>query len=137
MGDALTDGIETRKEALVRRLGALAKQRREELGSARAALAKEAGIESDKTIRDFEFGRSLPPEDTRRKLEAALGWRLEIIDDVIRMTGRAADTLAMGELDAEDSYDLASRGGGTSLAAASDADLLAEVARRMRSGATN
>jgi transcriptional regulator with XRE-family HTH domain len=86
MGDKLTEGIETRNKALVRRLGALAKQRREELGFHGVEFAKKAGIESDKTIRDFEFGRSLPPADTRRKLATSL------FDKPIRFTWTAPST---------------------------------------------
>lgn len=61
---------------LVGQLGMLAKQRREEIGLNRAALAKEVGIESEHTIHAFEFGRELPSADTQRKLEKALdgGW---------------------------------------------------------------
>ncbi|WP_324644134.1 hypothetical protein [Pseudarthrobacter sp. LT1] len=112
---------------LVRELGALAKRRREEIGLSREAFTREAGIEAEQVIRDFEHGRHLPEEDARRKLEKALDWRLESIDDVMS-ADRTAGTLTMEDLDAEDSLYLASVS--PRLDTASDADLLAEVARR-------
>lgn len=114
---------------LVGQLGMLAKQRREEIGLNRAALAKEAGIESEQTIHAFEFGRALPSVDTQRKLEKALDWRLGVIEKV--MAGSRADALTMEELDAEDSLYLAANGGIRSMALIPDDALLAEVARRM------
>ena len=42
------------------------------------ALAREAGIESEDVVKAFEYGKSLPPEATWRKLEEALGWKLGI-----------------------------------------------------------
>lgn len=116
--------------ALVRQLGMLAKQRREEIGLNRTAFAKEAGIESEDKIRDFEFGRSLPSVDTQRKLENALSWKRGVIEEVMGMTGRPAGALRMEEVDAEDSLYLTAHSGAPSLAAASDDELLAEVARR-------
>jgi ribosome-binding protein aMBF1 (putative translation factor) len=92
MGDAVSAASEFGSEALVRRLGSLAKQRREEYGHNRISLAKEAGIEPDETIEDFEFGRNLPPEDTRRKLEEALSWKVGAIDEAMRMANRPAGT---------------------------------------------
>ena len=129
MGDQLTDGIETQNVALARRLGALAKRRREEVGLSQNHLAAEVGLKSHE-IRDFEYYGVLPPADIRRKIEGSLGWRLEVIDDVARMTDRAADTLTMEELDAEDSYHLEAHSAPPSLTSASNAELLAEVARR-------
>ena len=126
----MNDASEFGHEALVRQVGMLAKQRREEIGLGRIPLAKEAGIESDATIRDFEYGRSLPSEATQRKLEEALGWKLGVIEEVMRMTNRPASTLTMEELDAEDSLYLAARGGLSPLSLVSDGDLLVEVARR-------
>lgn len=126
----MSDTSELGQKDLVRQLGMLAKQRREEIGLGRIALAKEAGIESDETIRDFEYGRSFPSAATQQKLEKALDWKPGVINEVMRMTGRPADTLRMEELDAEDSLYLAARSGAPSLASASDGELLAEVARR-------
>lgn len=113
----------------LKQLGMLAKQRREEVGLHRPALAKEAGIESERIIEDFEFGLSLPPQNVQRKLEKGLAWKLGVIEEVIQR-GDRPNALTMEELDAEDSLYLAGQGGSPSLASASDAELLAEVARR-------
>lgn len=126
----MSHASEVETEAMARHLGMLAKQRREEIGLNRVALAKEAGIESDETIRDFEYGRSFPSAAAQQKLEKALDWKPGVINEVMRMTGRPADTLRMEELDAEDSLYLAARSGASSLASTSDGELLAEVARR-------
>lgn len=126
----MSHASEVETEAMVRRLGELAKQRREEIGVNRAKLAKEAEIDSEETITAFEFGKILPSADTQRKLEKALSWRLGVIEKIMEATGRAADTLRMEELDAEDSLHLDMQGGVTSLTSATDAELLAEVARR-------
>ena len=117
--------------ALRARIGQLAKQRREELGIGRVAFAKEIGIGSDASVRDFEFGRRIPFGTTQRKLEKGLGWRLGAIDDVMRMKDRKASSIEMEEIDAEDSLHLAAQGGIKSLALVSDDELLAEVRRRM------
>ena len=116
--------------ALLRQLGRLAKQRREELGIGRVPLAKEAGMGSDKTIVAFEFGRRLMSGLNQRKLEKALGWRLGAIEDVMRMVDRKASTIMMEEVDAEDSLHLMAQGGIRGLALVSDDDLLAEIKRR-------
>ncbi|WP_181038640.1 helix-turn-helix transcriptional regulator [Arthrobacter sp. ZGTC131] len=128
----MSDTSELVQKDLVRQLGMLAKQRREEIGISRDLLAKEAGIEARATIEDFEHGKHLPSGDTQRKLEKALGWRLGAIKDAMGITDRQASTITMEELDAEDSQYLASQGAIPSLALVSDDDLLAEVARRFR-----
>lgn len=90
-------------EALLRRVGQLVKQRREELGFGRAAFAKHAGLGSDKTIQDFEFGRHLPLGNSLRRIEKALRWRSGCIDDVMRGTDRKASSIRMEDLDKYDS----------------------------------
>lgn len=90
-------------EALLRRVGQLAKQRREELGFSRPAFAKHAGIGSDKTIAEFEFGRTLPMGGTQRKIEKGLRWRSGSIDDVMRGQDRKASSIRMEDLDKYDS----------------------------------
>lgn len=117
-------------EALLRQLGRLAKQRREEIGIGRVPFAKEAGLGSDKTIVDFEFGRRLMNGTNQRKVEKALGWRLGVIDDVMRMVDRKASDIRMEELDAEDSLYLAAQGG-LGLALVSNEDLIEELKRRL------
>jgi transcriptional regulator with XRE-family HTH domain len=112
----------------LRQLGMLAKQRREEIGLNRDAFRRQAGIESELAIKDFEYGRSLPTEDMQLKLENALGWKLGVIAVVV--ANSKTEALTMEELDAEDSLYLAGQVGAPSLASASDAELLAEVARR-------
>ena len=117
--------------ALLRQLGRLAKQRREEIGLGRVPLAKEAGMGSDSTIRDFEFGRRLMSGTNQRKLERALSWRLGVIDDVMRMVDRKASTITMEDLDAEDSLHIAAASGVRPLALVSNEDLLEELRRRL------
>lgn len=120
------------RQALMRRLGELAKQRREEIGLGRAAFAKEAKLGSDKTVFDFEFGKRVPTPITQSRLERALGWRLGAIDDTLRLVDRKVTSIQMEELDAEDSLFIAKESGHASLALIPDEELLAEVARRMR-----
>lgn len=117
-------------KALMRQLGQLAKQRREELGMARVALAKEMGLGSDKTLVTFEFGRSLLTGTSYRRIEKGLGWRLGVIDDVLRMTNRKASEITMEDVDAEDSLHIAAQGG-VGLALVSNEDLLEELRRRL------
>jgi transcriptional regulator with XRE-family HTH domain len=121
------------EKALLRRLGQLAKQQREILGMGRPSMAKEAGLGSDKTIIQFEFGRTLPRGTSQRRIEKALSWRIGAIDDVMRMVNRKASEIQMEDLDAEDSVYLASQGP-KSLALYSDDDLIDELRRRLVAG---
>lgn len=129
--DKVNDVSEFGQKALLRQLGRLAKQRREEIGIGRVPLAKEAGLGSDKTIVDFEFGRRLMNGTNRRNMERALGWRIGVIDDVMRMVNRKASSIKMEELDAEDSVYLDRMAGFKSLEAVSDEALLDELSRRL------
>jgi transcriptional regulator with XRE-family HTH domain len=87
------------REAILRRLGQLAKQRREEMGSGRVPFAKAAGLGSDKTLQDFEFGRRMPAGTTLRKIERALGWRYGVVDDIMRNVDRKASSIQLEDLD--------------------------------------
>lgn len=118
--------------ALRRRLGELAKQRREELGMSARTFSVEAGLGSDKTVRNFEFARVLPYGVVQTKLEKALGWRLGAIEDTLRMVNRKASSIRMEDLDAEDSLFIAKEGGAVALEAVSDDALIAEIARRLK-----
>lgn len=120
-------------KALLRRLGQLAKQRREEIGIGRQPFAREAGLGSDKTILEFEFGRTLPSGTSQRKIEKALGWRLGVIDETMQQLKTKASNISMESLDAEDSLYLASKGV-RSIELFSDEELLGEVSRRMSAG---
>jgi hypothetical protein len=95
----MTQEREFGREAILRRLGQLAKQRREEMGSGRVPFAKAAGLGSDKTLQDFEFGRRMPSGVTMRKIERALGWRYGVVDDIMRNVDRKASTIELEELD--------------------------------------
>lgn len=90
-------------EAMLRRLGALAKQRREELGLGRPAFAKHAGIGSDKTVYDFEVAANLPKSYTMTRMEKALGWRVGSIQEMLDDEGRRASSVLMEDLDVYDS----------------------------------
>lgn len=116
--------------ALLRRIGYLAKNRREELGLGRIPFAKEAGLGSDKTIKDFEFGRALPGGTSQHRIERALGWRIGSIADVMEMVDRKAETIRMEHVDAEDSLHLAAQGA-VGLAYVSNDELIAELRRRL------
>ena len=113
------------QEAMQRRLGQLAKQRREELGFARAAFAVHAGIGSDATVRDVEFGKIIPRKGTLYKLEVALGWRPGSFMEFIRNEKRKASSVMMEELDDYDS------GVSNPLAKVSTQELLEEVIKRL------
>lgn len=128
--DTVSEKSDFGPEALLRQLGRLGKQRREELGIGRVAFAKEAGLGSDKTIVDFEFGRRLMNGTNQRKVERALGWRLGAIDDVMRMVDTKASSITMESVDAEDSLHLAAQGG-LGLALVSNEDLIEELKRRL------
>lgn len=121
MGDLRDYG----QEAMQRRLGQLAKQRREELGFARAAFAAHAGLGSDATVRDVEFGRIIPRSRTIHKLELALGWRVGSFMEFVGKEDRKASSVQMEELDAYDS------GVSNPLSKVSTQQLLEEVIRRL------
>jgi transcriptional regulator with XRE-family HTH domain len=116
--------------AMLRQLGMLAKRRREELGLPRQGFSKEIGLGSDRTLVNFEFGRTLPSGTSQRKIEKGLGWRIGVIDELMRMTNRKATSVEMEHVDAEDSLYLESQGI-KSIELFSDDELLAEVRRRM------
>jgi hypothetical protein len=92
------EGRDWGRAALIKRLGVLAKQRREVIGMGRVPFAAAAGVGSDATVRDFEFGKHLPNGTTLRKLEKALGWRLGSIDEVMASKDRRASTVTMEDL---------------------------------------
>jgi DNA-binding transcriptional regulator YiaG len=115
------------RSALIKRLGQLAKQRREEVGLGRVPFADAAGLGSDATVRDFEFGRHLPTGRTLRKFEKALGWRLGSIDEVITAKDRRAATITMADLDELPTESAVGR----PLATYPTADLLREVITRL------
>ncbi|WP_224089762.1 helix-turn-helix transcriptional regulator [Arthrobacter sp. StoSoilB13] len=123
--DEMGDLREYGQEAMQRRLGQLAKQRREELGFARAAFAVHAGLGSDATVRDVEFGRIIPRSRTLHKLELALGWRVGSFMEFVQKEDRKASSVMMEELDAYDS------GAKDPLSKVPTVDLLQEVIRRL------
>jgi len=114
------------QEAMQRRLGQLAKQRREELGFARAAFAVHAGIGSDATVRDVEFGKIIPRKGTIYKLEVALGWRPGCFMEFVQKEDRKASSVMMEELDDYDS------GVADPLAKVSTIELLEKVIERLQ-----
>ena len=128
-GDGETEA-EFGYSALLSHLGRLAKQRREELGLGRVPFSKEIGLGSDRTLRNFEFGRTLPSGTSQRRIEKGLGWRLGAMDDVMRMVDRKASSITMESLDAEDSLHIAAQGG-VGLALVSNEDLIEELRRRL------
>lgn len=113
------------REAVLRRLGALARRRREEMGFSRANFVEHSGIRSDASIRDFEFGKLTPQGGTQAKLERALGWRSGIIERFLADESRKASEIRMEDLDEYDSESF------DPLAKVSTVDLLQEVIRRL------
>ena len=93
------------REALMRRLGQLAQQRRGEMAEragntiGRTEIALMAGIGSDSTIRDFEQGRRLPLLLTQHRLEKVLGWRNGSIGDILSQVNRKASDIRMEDVD--------------------------------------
>lgn len=93
-------GREFGRDALKRRLGELARQRREfDLEVSREAFAAATGIQSTKTIRDFEYGETVPQDVTKEKFEKGLGWKRGAIDDVLRMVNTKASEITMDMVD--------------------------------------
>jgi len=125
--NTVDQGRDWGREALIKRIGALVKQRREELGLGRVPFAEAAGLGSDATIRDFEFGRHLPTGRTLRKIEKALGWRTGSIDEVMQAKDRRASTVTMGDLDEEPTVSAVGR----PLASIPTSELLQEVITRL------
>jgi len=93
------DGPEFGRKAILGRVGYLAKQRREQLGLGRVAFAQAAGIGSDATVQNFEYGRTLPHGATARKLEKALGWKNGVLDDILLDLNRKATSITFDDLD--------------------------------------
>ena len=120
------EGRDYGQEAMMRRLGLLAKQRREEMGLGRVAFAELAGLGSDSTVQQFEFGQRWPRPQTLRKLEVALGWRNQVIDELTEDSRRAASSVTFADLDRP-----AETPAPKPLSAFSTAELLREVASRV------
>jgi transcriptional regulator with XRE-family HTH domain len=99
----MEQGRQYGEEAMLRRLGQLARQRREEIGMGRDRMAEELKIGSGATIRDFEFGRTRPYAMTLRKFERGLHWRSGVIDELLAVAEtRNASDVSMEDLDAFD-----------------------------------
>jgi transcriptional regulator with XRE-family HTH domain len=118
-------GAEFGRQAILNRIGMLAKQRREELGLGRVPFAKHIGLGSDKTLQDFEFGRRLPHGTTLRKIEKALGWRLGVVDDMLLNLNRKATSITLEDMDEFEPGEV------LPLDRVATADLLGEVIRRL------
>lgn len=124
-------GREYGREAMMRRLGALAKQRREELGLSRVAFAEIAKLGSDRTVKDSEFGERVSTSITVRRIEDGLGWKVGVIASLLREADkRRASTVEMEHLDAFDSGD-DSGSKDVFLKSISTEDLVEEVIRRL------
>jgi transcriptional regulator with XRE-family HTH domain len=112
--------------AIRRRLGILAKQRREQLGLARIPFARHAGMH-DQAVMQFEYAQRWPRTATLRKFENALGWKPFITEDILS-SSRRASTIELADLD--NPAVAQPRPGSIPLAGVSTADLLAELVRR-------
>jgi transcriptional regulator with XRE-family HTH domain len=111
---------------MLTRIGQLARERRGDLGLSLVKFAKEAGIGSDRTVKTFEGGVTVPDIITQRKLEDALGWKRGIVRDLLK----AAED---GSMDAA-GVDLDYLTGWAPVTRASeleDAELLAETIKRL------
>ena len=114
------------QQAIRRRVGILAKQRREQLGLSRIAFAQHAGM-FDQAVMDFEFAKRWPRTATLRKFEAALGWKHGVTEQVL-LSDRAASSIELEDLD--NPAVIQPAGGSIALAGISTAELLAELVRR-------
>lgn len=100
MSEAVEGQREFGEEAIRRRLGALMKQRREEMGLSRVDFAKQADVGSDATVRHLEFANRWGWGSTLRKMESALGWKYGVLDQILLDVNRKASSITMEELDA-------------------------------------
>lgn len=91
------EGRDYGQEAIKRRLGVLAKHRREQMGLGRIPFAQHAGTH-DQAVQDFEFAKRWPRSATLRKFESALGWKFGITEDILT-TSRAASSIQFEDLD--------------------------------------
>jgi transcriptional regulator with XRE-family HTH domain len=114
--------------AIRRRMGVLAKQRREQLGLSRVSFAKHAGM-ADQAVMDFEFAKRWPRTATLRKFEDALGWKPFITEDILGSSQRAS-TLELADLDNPEV--IAPSGGSVPLRGIPTNELLAELGRRFQ-----
>ncbi len=129
--DESTDDREYGRKAMARRLGQLAKQRREELGLALRPFAAQAQMGSDRTVKDFESGQRAVSALTARRFENALGWKSGVIDSLMREAeSRRASTVLMEDVDRFDA-EAADSGLDGVLHALPTAALLQEVVRRL------
>uniref|UniRef100_UPI003F491F9C hypothetical protein n=1 Tax=Arthrobacter silvisoli TaxID=2291022 RepID=UPI003F491F9C len=115
------------REAMLKRIGELARQRRDELGLSRDAFRREIGLGSDKTIQDFEFGRLEPRSKTLMLIEKGLRWRVGSVQELIDDPDRRVGGVIMEDLDEHDSRQV------TTLASFSTLDLLDELRKRFLS----
>lgn len=111
--------------ALRSKIGALAKQRREELGLSRDAMAERAKVANKTTIMQFEFARTKPHGNTLRALENALEWKFGSIDEALESGKRAGDLL----MEDFDLYDRKPKD--RPLASYSTEEVLAEAIKRL------
>ena len=112
--------------AIRRRMGILAKQRREQLGLSRIAFSQYAGMH-DQAVQQFEFAQRWPRTATLRKFENALGWKPFITEDILN-SSRRASTIELADLD--NPSVVQPDPGSVPLAGVPTADLLAELVRR-------
>jgi len=112
--------------AIRRRMGILAKQRREQLGLSRVAFAQHAGMH-DQAVQQFEYAQRWPRTATLRKFEDALGWKPFITEDILN-SSRRASTIELADLD--NPSVVQPDPGSVPLAGVPTADLLAELVRR-------
>lgn len=115
------------REAMLRKIGQLARRRRDELGLSRDAFRKQIGLGSDKTIQDFEFGRLEPRPKTLTLIEKGLGWWVGSVMALLDDEGRRVSEVRMEDLDEHDAKPA------SSLASFSTLDLLDELRNRFLS----
>lgn len=113
------------EQAIRARVGQLAKQRREELGLSRDAMASRAGFQGKQSVMNFEFAKSMPRGEKLRAIEKVLEWKLGSIDEALESGKRAGD-LVMEDFDA---YDRTPKE--RPLSSFSTEEVLAEAIRRL------
>jgi len=133
MSEDLNDAQDYGTKAVVRRLGELARERREAMGLGRAAFCEMAGIGSESTMTKFEHGVAVPRGVTRKKLELTLGWRDGAISSMVADKEVLASAIEMTDL--EDPSNIVPNvepGSRSPLRWIATEDLLAELMFRIR-----
>ena len=133
MSEDLNDADDRGEEAVIRRLGELARERRQVMGMGRVTFCETARIGSESTLTKFEHGVAVPRGLTRKKLESTLGWRDGVIASMLADKDVRASSIEMEDLDDPSNLPhLAEPGSRSPLRWIATEDLLTELMFRIR-----